>query len=70
MLQRLQEDEEIAREHHIRLQLHRLALLHRSDIALLTLDAVETRIDEAFDRWRLVKDKLDLHEKRTFAPPA
>jgi hypothetical protein len=70
MLQRLQEDEEIARELYIRLQLHRLALRHRWDIAILELDAVEAQIGEAFDRWRAAKETLDQHDKIVLLQPA
>ena len=70
MLHRLQEDEEIAREHHMRLELYRLALQRKPDITDQKLDALQVQIDAAFNLWRVAKEKLDECEKRFSVLPA
>ena len=64
MLQHLQEDEEIARAEHIRLELYRLALQRHPCATEHQLDAVQAQIDAAVNHWRVAKRKLDEGEKK------
>lgn len=70
MLHRLQEDEEIARENHMRLELYRLVLQRKPGITDQKLDALQVQIDAAFNLWRVAKEKLDEGEKRFSVLPA
>jgi len=66
MLQRLQEDEEIARERHMRLELHRLSLQRQPGTTTDRLEAVQAEIDAAAAQWRVVQERLDESEKQAF----
>jgi NAD-specific glutamate dehydrogenase len=63
-LQQLQEDEEIAREQHIRLELPSHTLQRHTCTTDQQLDAVQAQFDAAFNQWRVAKEKLDEGEKK------
>jgi NAD-specific glutamate dehydrogenase len=70
ILQHLQEDEEVAREEHIRLELYRLALQRHPCTTDQQLDAVQAQINAAVNHWRVAKKKLQEGERQFLMLPA